>query len=132
MATKGASNRYGNTNGARHQGQPTEKINYSWAKDFNKKSLDKHFNDHGKEMEFDSKESYKQHAIKFANTIDKKNCISFVDSNTGATYKYNKVTNEFAIITKDGYVATYFKPKEGYIYYKKQISKNVKGNGGNK
>lgn len=132
MATKGASNRYGNTNGSRHQGKATEKINYPWAKDFNKKSLDKHFDEHGKDMGFDNKESYKQHAIKFANTVDKKNCTSFVDSKTGSTYKYNKVTNELAIITKDGYVVTYFKPKEGYDYYKKQVSKYGKGKGGNK
>ena len=104
---------------------------YPWAKDFNKKSLDNHFYDHGKDMGFDSKESYKQHAIKFANTVDKKNCTSFVYSKTGSTYKYNKVTNEFAIITKDGYVVTYFKPKEVYDYYKKQLSKYGKDKGGN-
>ena len=132
MATKGASNRYGNTNGSRRQGQPTENTNYPWAKDFNKKSLNKHYDNHGKSMGFDNKESYKQHAIKFANTIDKKNCETFVDQKTGATYKYNKKTNEFAIITKDGYVTTYFKPKEGYSYYKKQILKNGKNNGGGK
>jgi pyocin large subunit-like protein len=121
MSTKGASNRYGNSRGSKHKGQASEHINYPWAKDFNKKSLDTHFDDHAKSMGFDSKESYKQHAIKFANTVDRKNCESFVDGRTGATYKYNRVTNEFAIITKDGYVTTYYKPKGGYGYYKKQI-----------
>ena len=132
MPTKGPSNRYGNTNGSRHQGQATENINYQWAKNFNNKALVKHFTDHGKNMGFESQESYKQHAIKFANTVDKTNCVSFVDSKTGATYKYNKLTNEFAIITKDGYVATYFKPKDGYDYYKKQLSKHKKGKGKDK
>ena len=123
MATKGASNRYGNTRGSKHQGEATEHINFPWAKDFNKKSLDKDFDEHGKELGLDSKESYKQHAIKFANTVDRKNCVSFVDVNSGATYKYNKKTSELAIITKDGYVATYFKPKDGYSYYKKEKDK---------
>ncbi len=119
MATKGASNRYGNSNGSRGIGKPTSRINYQWAKDFNKHALNEHFNDHGKSMGFDSKESYKQHAIKFANTIDRKNCTSFVAKN-GSTYKYNKVTNEFAIITKDGYIVTYYKPTGEYSYYKNQ------------
>ena len=132
MATKGASNRYGNTRGSNGNNNTTKKSNYQWARDFNKKSLDKHYDDHGKVMGFDSKESYKQHAIKFANTIDKKNCETFVDKKTGATYKYNKKTNEFAIITKDGYITTYFKPREGYNYYKKQISLHDKGKGGTK
>ena len=129
MATKGASNRY--TTGKRSStGKSISHINFKWAKDFNKKSLDKHFDWHGKSMGFGSKESYKQHAIKFANTIDKKNCVSFIDGKTGATYKYNKSSNEFAIITKNGYVATYYKPKEGYNYYKEQMKKHGKGNGG--
>ena len=39
---------------------------------------------------------------------------------TKATYKYNKATNEFAIVTRNGYVVTYYKPSKGYAYYKKQ------------
>ncbi len=129
MPTKGASNRYGNTNGSKHNGQPTEHINYAWAKDFNKKTLDTHYKEHGKTMGFESKESYKQHSIKYANTVDRKNCKSFVDSKTGATYKYNVVTNELAIITKNGYVVTYFKPKGGYDYYKSQIKSHTNNKG---
>lgn len=130
MATKGASNRYGNTKGSNRQDKPSEEINYAWAKDFNKKSLAKHYSDHGKDIGLDNQESYRQHAIRFANTIDKKNNISFVDSSTNSTYKYNKSTNEFVIITKDGYVVTYFKHKEGYSYYNNQILKH--GKRGNK
>ena len=131
MATKGASNRYP-TGKRSSSGRTISHINFEWAKDFNKKSLDKHFNDHVKNMGFDSKESYKQHAIKFANTIDKKNCVSFIDSKTKATYKYSKVTNELVVVTKNGYVVTYFKPKDGYDYYKSQLSKHGKGKGGNR
>lgn len=129
MATKGASNRYGNSKGAKNGGIPTEHINYQWAKDFNKNTLNGHFDNHGKSMGFDSEESYKQHAIKFANTIDRKNCTSFVDKN-GSTYKCNKKTNEFAIVTKDGYVVTYYKPSGGYEYYKEQRSKYSNGDKG--
>lgn len=60
------------------------------------------------------------HAIKFANTADRINCVSFIDPKTKATYKYSKATNEFAIVTQNGYVVTYYKPPKGYAYYKKQ------------
>ena len=120
MATKGASNRYGNSRGANHQGKATEHINYQWAKDFNKHSLKQHFIDHASNFGVTSIESYKQHAIKFANAVDRKNCVSFVDAKTKATYKYNTATNTLVIVDKRGYVATYYKPKGGYEYYKKQ------------
>lgn len=119
MATKGASNRYGNARGGRH-GSATEHINYPWAKDFNKHSLDEHFGRHGNKEEFGSKESYKQHAIKFANDVDRVNYKSFVDKKTGKTYKYSPKTNEFVVVDKNGYIVTYFKPKKGYSYYKSQ------------
>lgn len=41
-----------------------------------------------------------------------------------STHKYNKKI-EYAVITKDGYVVTYYKPTNGYKYYKDQ--KKMKG-----
>lgn len=119
MSSKGPSNRYGNTRGSDGKGRPTSHINYQWAKDFNKNSLDKHFDEHGKQMGFSTINEYGAHAVSFANRIDRKNCVSFIDDK-GSTYKYNKKTNEFVIVTKKGIVVTYFKPKDGYAYYKKQ------------
>ena len=115
MATKGASNRYGNSRGGRN-GHPTEHIGYQWAKAFNKNTLQDHFDRHGSQVGTPSKESYAAHAVKFANTVNRKDCVSFIDKR-GSTYKYNKVTNEFAIITKKGIVVTYYKPADGYKYY---------------
>ena len=76
-------------------------------------------------MGFDSKESYAAHAVSFANTIDRKNNVSFLDKND-STYKFNKKTGEFAIITKDGYVVTYFKPRTGIKYYDQQKKEKKK------
>ena len=118
MATKGASNHYGGARGGR-QGKATSHIGYAWAKDFNKKTLTQHFHDHGQQMGCNSKESYAAHAVSFANNVDRVNCVSFIDKH-GSTYKYNKATNTLAVITSDGYVITYYKPKDGYDYYKKQ------------
>ena len=82
----------------------------------NKKTLQQHFNDHGHQFGCDTQTSYAAHAVAFANNVDRVNCVSFVDKK-GSTYKYNTKTNTLAIVTKDGYVITYFKPKEGYDYY---------------
>ena len=92
-------------------------------------TLAEHYNKHGKSIGFQDKYSYEAHAVHFANTIDRKNCISFKDSR-GSTYKYNVKTNELAIITKKGIVVTYFKPKEGKKYYDSQ--KRSKGKHGKK
>lgn len=75
-------------------------------------------------MGFHNKESYAAHAVKFANDVDRKNCVSFVGAKSGSTYKYNKVTNGLAIVTKGGYVVTYYKPDKGYDYYKAQMAKH--------
>ena len=118
MATKGASNLYGNAKGGR-KGHPTKHISYAWAKGFNKNTIKNHFNNHGKDMGYDSIESYEAHAVSFANHVDRTNYISFVDKK-GSTYKYNTINNDFVIVNKKGIVITYFKPKEGKAYYDKQ------------
>lgn len=115
MSTKGASNRYGNARGGR-QGTKTIHTGFAWAKAFNKSTLDVHFYRHGKQMSCPTKASYMANAVSFANTVDRKNCVSFIDAH-GSTYKYNKKTNTLAIITKKGIVVTYFAPEGGYRYY---------------
>lgn len=117
MATKGASNRYGTPRGKNSSSNPSG-VNYEWAKDFNKNSLDMHFNKHCNEFNLSSKESYKQHAIRFANTIDKKNCKAYVDKN-GTTYKFNEKTNELAIVNKGGYIISYHIVNEKFHYINK-------------
>lgn len=118
MPNKGPSNLYGNArDGSR--GHATDHIGYAWAKAFNKSTLKDHAKRHGSQVKAESEESYNAHSVKFANTIDRKNCVSFIDKRN-STYKYNKKTNEFAVITKDGIVATYYPPEKGYKYYLEQ------------
>lgn len=126
MSTKGASNHYGNARGGR-QGHETKHIGYAWAKAFNRSTLADHYYRHGSQVGSNSKESYEAHAVKFANTVDRKNSVSYKDKR-GTTYKYNVKNNTFAIITKKGIVITYFKPTEGQDYYNKVV-KGAKNNG---
>ena len=123
-ATKGASYRYGNTHGSGNNCVTTH-IKYAWARDFNNKTLKQHFERHGKQMGCETIESYRAKAIRFANTVDRKNCVSFVDKKD-TTYKYNKKTNTLALIDNKGYVITYYKPTDGYKYYKSEKKKRGK------
>jgi pyocin large subunit-like protein len=120
MSTKGPSNRYGNTRGGKN-GHKTEKTGFAWAKGFNKTSLDKHFDEHGKGMGFQSKEEYAAHAITFANTVDRVNNDSLIDGK-GTTYKWSKTTHELALITSKGIVISYYKT-DGFNYYNKKGGK---------
>ena len=108
MATKGASNHYGNARGGR-QGRITAHTGFAWAKDFNKHSLAQHVDEHMKSLGFSSTEDYVAHAVRFANFVDRKNHISYVRPN-GQTVKFSKKTGELVIVDKRGYVTTYFKP----------------------
>lgn len=118
MATKGASFRYGNTNGANHRGEATSHINYAWAKDFNRGSLEKHFNEHGKEFGARTKFEYASKAVHFANNVDRKNYKSVIDYK-GTTYKYDTRNGILVQVSKDGYVISY-RHTGGKFWYAKE------------
>lgn len=80
-----------------------------------------HFYSHGYDMGYTYITEYSQAAIDFANSNDE-NDISFAAKN-GSLYKYNKVTNEFLIISKDGKIVTYFEPDRGIEYFYEQFDK---------
>ena len=108
MATKGASNHYGNARGGR-QGHITKHTGFAWAKTFEKTTLKVHVNKHG---QLYGTNGYIARAVAFANRVDRVNHISYVRKN-GTTVKYSKKTNEFVIVDKKGIVKTYYYPKKG-------------------
>lgn len=106
MATKGPSNKYGNGNGS-----ATTKINYPYVVpkyigSNPKDHMEKHFSD----FNVDNATDYIAKAVNFGNDIDRVNYDSFVDHN-GTTYKYNKLNNALIIVSKEGNIITYFKPR---------------------
>ncbi|MEG1222815.1 MAG: hypothetical protein RR342_03680 [Bacilli bacterium] len=115
MSTKGASNRYGNTNGSKHQGETNARIGYAWAKDFSKGGLDNHFKKHGNQFGVKSKEEYASQSVHFANTINKQHYITRKDYNN-TTYKYDYKTGTLVIVTKEGYVISYYRPTKQFWY----------------
>ncbi|WP_245683840.1 hypothetical protein [Vulcanibacillus modesticaldus] len=86
------------------------------------KLLRSHYNKHVlKQKEFGNikMDEYLKGARKLINSKLDGNILTKTRSN-GDILFYNKSTNEFAVVTKDGVIRTYFKPKEGIEYFKKQ------------
>lgn len=107
MSTKGKSNLYGRGK----RGKPDSKIGYKYAKYLSSNKELEHINKHGiREMNL-TPNQYKSRAVAFANKVDEINHFSFT-SERGLTYKYSLTTGEYAIITKGGIIATYFKIDE--------------------
>lgn len=102
MATKGKSNLYGRGK----RGEPNEHISYKYSKIFIQGDFDRHYYEHGRGEMGQSMDQYRSRAIAFANNVDRVNHLSFVNDR-GLTIKYSLKTNELAMITKEGNVATY-------------------------
>ncbi len=89
-----------------------------WTSDINEIM---HFKKHGKQMGYDKIRDYSKAAKEFIKSNDK-NKISFT-AKDGSCYMYNSKTNEFAIISRNGGIVTYFPPSKGIEYFLDQFNK---------
>jgi pyocin large subunit-like protein len=101
----------------------TDNINYSWAKDFNRGGLKRHFIDHWKEFDAKTTQEYAAKAVHFANEVDRKNYKSVVDYK-GTTYKFDPRNGRMIEVTKDGYVISYRHIGGKFWYYSKKGEKS--------
>lgn len=79
--------------------------------------LSQHYDKHGKDMGFDSKESYEAAA---SDVINNPNALHKTEKEDGDEVYYVEETNEFVVLSTDGYIRTYFLPDKGITYYNKQ------------
>lgn len=79
--------------------------------------LDRHYEKHGIEMGFDSAEAYE--AAANAVIIDE-NALHKQEAEDGDDIYYLEDTNEFVVVSGDGYIRTYFEPSSGMSYYERQ------------
>lgn len=82
-----------------------------------KKLLDQHYEKHGREMGFASAEEYEKAAAAVPNHPD---VLHKIEEEDGDDVYYVEATNEFVIVSTDGYIRTYFNPDRGIDYYNKQ------------
>lgn len=83
----------------------------------NQKLLDQHYEKHGREMGFASAEDYEKAAAAVPNHPD---VLHKTEKEDGDDVYYVEATNEFVIVSTDGYIRTYFNPNRGIDYYNDQ------------
>lgn len=79
--------------------------------------LDQHYDKHGIEMGFNSAEEYELAAYK---VIINPDALHKIESEDGDDVYYVEATNEFVVVSQDGYIRTYFNPNAGIDYYNRQ------------
>lgn len=79
--------------------------------------LDQHYDKHGIEMGFDSAEEYELAAYR---VIINPNALHKIEAEDGDDVYYVEETNEFVVVSQDGYIRTYFNPNAGIDYYNRQ------------
>ena len=83
----------------------------------NQDLLEQHYKKHGIDMGFSSPEEYEKAAAAVPNNP---NALHKTEKEDGDDVYYVESTNEFVIVSTDGYLRTYFNPDRGIDYYNKQ------------
>lgn len=89
-------------------------ISYTFRND---KLLQSHYEKHGIDMGFDSKEDYEKAA---SDVVNNKNALHKKEKEDNDDIYYLEKTNEFVVVSTDGYLRTYFYPDAGKKYYDRQ------------
>lgn len=76
-----------------------------------------HFEKHGIDMGFESADEYEDAAEAVINNI---NALHKTESEDGDDIYYLETSNEFVVVSTDGYIRTYFEPSDGMSYYERQ------------
>ncbi len=83
----------------------------------NEDLLTEHYDKHGMEMGFTSKEAYEEAASAVVNNPE---AITKTEAEDGDAVYYIEASNEFVVVSTDGYIRTYFNPDDGVEYFNRQ------------
>lgn len=83
----------------------------------NEELLSEHYENHGIEMGFSSAQDYERAA---AAVVSSPKALHKLEKEDNDDVYYLESTNEFVIVSTDGYIRTYFKPDKGKAYFDKQ------------
>lgn len=92
-------------------------VQYTELKFRNSKLLNQHYEKHGIEMGFSSAEEYEKAAVAVLNNP---NVLHKTEKEDGDDVYYVEATNEFVVVSADGYLRTYFLPDAGKSYFDRQ------------
>ncbi len=93
---------------------PTVATEYKFR---NKNLLEQHYEKHGRDMGFKSAEEYEKAASAVPNDPA---ALHKTEKEDGDDVYYIESTNEFVVVSTDGYIRTYFNPDRGIDYFNKQ------------
>ena len=79
--------------------------------------LQSHYEKHGRSMGFTSAEEYE---IAAYNVIANPDSLHKTEAEDGDDVYYLEATNEFVVLSTDGYIRTYFCPSDGKAYFDRQ------------
>ena len=102
------------TQGSQSTDESVDHVTYRFR---SQKLLDQHYKKHGEEMGFASAEEYEAAASDVINSPD---ALYKVEAEDGDGVYYIEATNEFVILSTDGYIRTYFLPSGGKSYFDRQ------------
>ena len=83
----------------------------------NEKLLKSHYEKHGIEMGFSTEEEYQTAA---SLVVNNPKALHKKEKEDNDDVYYLEETNEFVIVSTDGYIRTYFNPNSGIEYYNRQ------------
>lgn len=83
----------------------------------NKSLLNEHFDKHGQEFPYKTAEEYLEGANR---VLASEGLLHKKEKEDNDDVYYLEATNEFIIVSGDGYIRTYFKPRRGIDYYNSQ------------
>ncbi len=83
----------------------------------NKDLLQSHYKKHGQYMGFDSPEEYLAAANAVIANLE---ALTKTEKEDGDMVYYVEKTNEFVVLSTDGYIRTYFNPDSGKSYFDRQ------------
>ncbi|MBO5896351.1 MAG: zinc-ribbon domain containing protein [Clostridia bacterium] len=81
-------------------------------------ALVEHFQKHGHEFGYKTKEDYLQGAN---NVIKNPSALHKLEAEDGDDCYYLQATNEFVVVSPDGVIRTYFRPDDGIEYFNRQM-----------
>ncbi len=83
----------------------------------NDQLLKQHWDKHGDEFDYDSIDEYVAGANR---VINSKDALHKLEKEDGDDVYYLEDSNEFVIVSTNGYIRTYFKPSSGKRYFDRQ------------
>ena len=92
-------------------------VNGSGYRFRSRKHLEDHYEKHGIDMGFDSAQGYEKAA---AAVVQNPEALHKTEAEDGDDVYYLQATNEFVVVSTDGYIRTYFKPDSGIKYFNRQ------------